>query len=122
MRHPTIHDIKLTMDYEMPAIDTLMLKLLFLKVVEEGVNIIEAHKQKYRHWTEDPVYLAIARKIFKKVLDVKGICCTLHDDEIPVLHRCGWSSRGTSSAGLPSPWRTSERSVNRGPRSCTMAG
>ncbi|CAJ1351761.1 unnamed protein product, partial [Effrenium voratum] len=84
MRHPTIHDIKLTMDYEMPAIDTLMLKLLFLKVVEEGVNIIEAHKQKYRHWTEDPVYLAIARKIFKKVLDVKGICCTLHDDEIPV--------------------------------------
>ena len=48
------------------------------------MNIIEAHKQKYRHWTEDPVYLAIARKIFKKVLDVKGICCTLHDDEIPV--------------------------------------
>ncbi|CAJ1458578.1 unnamed protein product [Effrenium voratum] len=84
MRHPTTHDIKLAMDYEMPAIDTLMLKLLFLKVVEEGVNVIEAHKQKYRHWTEDPVYLAIARKIFKKVLDVKGICCTLHDDEIPV--------------------------------------
>ncbi|CAJ1364862.1 unnamed protein product [Effrenium voratum] len=53
MRHPTIHDIKLAMDYEMPAIDTLMLKLLFLKVVEEGVNVIEAHKQKYRRWTED---------------------------------------------------------------------
>lgn len=84
MRHPALHDIKLQISYEMPAIDTLMLKLLLMKIVEESVNVIEAHKQKYRRWTEDPVYLAVAPKILKRVIDIKGICCTRRAEELPL--------------------------------------
>ena len=44
-------DIKLTVDYQLTVVDTLMLKLLFLNMVEESVNVIEAHKQKYQRST-----------------------------------------------------------------------
>ena len=67
-----------------PAVDSLMLKHLLLCLVEDSVNVISEQKGKHNHWSQDPVLLAVLRKIFGRYLDVKGVCTSLHAERLPL--------------------------------------
>ena len=67
-----------------PAVDSLMLKHLLLCLVEDSVNVISEQKGKHNHWSQDPVHLAVLRKIFGRYLDVKGVCTSLQAERLPL--------------------------------------
>ncbi|OLQ14518.1 hypothetical protein AK812_SmicGene1358 [Symbiodinium microadriaticum] len=52
--------------------------------VSDSVNVISEEKGKHNHWTQDPVHLAVLRKVFGRVLDVKGVCTSLQTETYPL--------------------------------------
>ena len=66
------------------AVDSLMFKHLLLCLVEDSVNVISETKGKHDHWSQDPVHLGVLRKVFGRVLDVKGVCTSLHAEHYPL--------------------------------------
>ena len=76
--------IQMPEDVTMTAVDTLMLKKLLLQLVEDSVNIISEQKIKQHHWSQDPLHLAVLRKLFSKLMTVKGVCCSLHSETLPL--------------------------------------
>ena len=86
MRKPNLDDIKLQLPegFVMTAVDTLMIKSLLTDLVNDSVNIISERKGKHNHWSQDPLHLAILRKVFNKVMNVKGVCTSLHAETFPL--------------------------------------
>lgn len=66
------------------AVDSLIFKHLLLCLVEDSVNVISEAKGKHNHWSQDPVHLGVLRKVFGRVLDVKGVCTSLHAEHFPL--------------------------------------
>ena len=66
------------------AVDSLTLKHLLLCLVEDSVNVISETKGKRNHWSQDPVHLGVLRRVFGRVLDVKGVCTSLHAEHYPL--------------------------------------
>ena len=48
------------------------------------MNVISEEKGKHNHWTQDPVHLGVLRKVFGRVLDVKGVCTSLQAETYPL--------------------------------------
>ena len=86
LKKSNLDDIKLQLpsDMVMTAVDTVMLKSLLTDLVNDSVNIISEKKGKRNHWSQDPLHLAILRKIFHKTLNVKGVCTSLHAETFPL--------------------------------------
>ena len=86
LKKPNLDMVKLQMpeDMSMTAVDTIMLKSLLLQLVDDSVNIISESKGKHYHWSQDPLHLAILRKLFFKLLTVKGVCTSLHAESLPL--------------------------------------
>ncbi|CAE7272753.1 RE1 [Symbiodinium natans] len=61
-----------------------MLKSLLLELVNDSVNIISAKKGKHNHWSQDPVHLAVLRKILARLMTVKGVSTSLHCETLPL--------------------------------------
>ncbi|CAE7280604.1 RE2, partial [Symbiodinium microadriaticum] len=76
--------VQMPEDVTMTAVDTLILKKLLLQLVEDSVNIISEQKIKQYHWSQDPLHLAVLRKLFSKLMTVKGVCCSLHSETLPL--------------------------------------
>ena len=66
------------------AVDSLIFKHLLLCLVEDSVNVISEAKGKHNHWSQDPVHLGVLRKVFGRILDVKGVCTSLHAEHFPL--------------------------------------
>ena len=86
LRKANLDDIKLQLpsDMGLTAVDTVMLKSLLTDLVNDSVNIISEKKGKHNHWSQDPLHLAILRKIFHKAMNVKGVCTSLHAETFPL--------------------------------------
>ena len=69
--------------WSLPAVDTLMLKHLLVQMVDDSINVISESKGQQAHWTQDPVHIAVLRKVFSKFMTVKGACLALHPDRTP---------------------------------------
>ncbi|CAE7765903.1 RE2 [Symbiodinium sp. KB8] len=79
-----IMKLQLPDDMTMTAVDTIMLKSLLVQLVEDSVNIISEKKTKHHHWSQDPLHLAILRKLFGKIMTVKGVSTSLHVETLPL--------------------------------------
>ena len=86
LRKPNLDDIKLQLpeNITMSAVDSLMLKSLLTDIVKDSINIISEYKGKHNHWSQDPLHIALLRKIFSKFLNVKGVCASLHSETLPL--------------------------------------
>ena len=85
LRKPNLDDIKLQMPEGLifSAVDTITLKSLLTELVNDSVNIISEAKGKHNHWSQDPLHLAILRKIFAKSMTVKGVSTSLQSETLP---------------------------------------
>ena len=86
MKRKQLDEVKVNMpdNISLTAIESVMLKHLLLSLVEDSVNIISEEKGKHNHWSQDPVHLGVLRKIFSKVMNVKGVCTSLHAETCPL--------------------------------------
>ena len=86
LRRENLDDVKVQWPegVTMSAVDSLMFKHLLLCLVEDSVNVISETTGKHNHWSQDPVHLGVLRKVFGRVLDVKGVCTSLHAEHFPL--------------------------------------
>ena len=86
LRKQNLDDVKLQLppDVEFAAVDKLMLKSLLLELVNDSVNIISEKKGKHNHWSQDPLHLAVLRKVLSKFMTVKGVSTSLHCETLPL--------------------------------------
>ncbi|CAE7229802.1 RE1, partial [Symbiodinium sp. CCMP2456] len=86
LRRANLDDVKVQWPegVTLSSVDSLMFKHLLLCLVEDSVNVISETAGKHNHWSQDPVHLGVLRKVFGKVLDVKGVCVTLHAEHFPL--------------------------------------
>ena len=86
MKHKNLDDIMLRCPehIKLTAMENVTLRYVLMKLLEDSVNIISETKSKHMHWTEDAVYLTTVRGIFRKILDVKEICCAPHAQTTPM--------------------------------------
>ena len=86
LKKPNLDEIKLQLPtgFTMTAVDTVMLKSLLVDLVNDSVNIISEMKGKHNHWSQDPLHIAVLRRIFFKVINVKGVCVSLHAESYPM--------------------------------------
>ena len=85
MKRENLDDVKVNWPegVTVSAIDSVLFKHLLLCLVEDSVNVISEEKGKHNHWTQDPVHLGVLRKVFGRVLDVKGVCTSLQAETYP---------------------------------------
>ena len=86
LKKPNLDEIKIQLPdgMTMSAVDTLMLKSLLTDIVNDSVNIISEYKGKHNHWSQDPLHIALLRRILAKVMNVKGVCASLHAETFPL--------------------------------------
>ena len=89
MRRPNLDGMKIQTpeDMQLSAIDMVTLKSLLTELIKDSINIISEQKGKHNHWSQDPLHLAILRKIFAKYMNVKGVSTSLHT-EVLYLFLC----------------------------------
>ena len=68
---------------ELPAVHSVMLKQLLTDLISDSVNILSEHKGQHNHWSQDPLHLALLRKILGKMMLVRGVCVSLHAEVYP---------------------------------------
>ena len=86
MKKPNLDEVKVQLPegMTMTAVDSIMLKHLLLELVNDSVNIISERKGKQNHWSQDPLHTAVLRKIFGKLIMVKGVSVSLHAETFPL--------------------------------------
>ena len=86
MKKPNLDEMKVQMpgDMKLSAIDMVTLKSLLTELLNDSINIVAEQKGKHNHWSQDPLHLAILRKIFAKYMTDKGVSTSLHAEVLPL--------------------------------------